>query len=98
MPQKDNFKIFYALSLAWQLGFIIVVPIGGFLFLGILGDKFFKTQPFLSLLGLIVGIVVAIYEAYYSLIPLIEDKTRISSGSQSEGKNTAKKVRDKKND
>jgi len=98
MPQKDNFKIFYALSLAWQLGFIIVVPIGGFLFLGILGDKFFKTQPFLSLLGLIVGIVAAIYEAYYSLIPLIEDKARISSGLQSEGKNTAKKVRDKKND
>ncbi len=98
MPQKDNFKIFYALSLAWQMGFIIVIPIGGFLFLGILGDKFFKTQPFLSLLGLIVGIVIAIYEAYYSLIPLIEDKPRISSELQSEGKNTAKKVRDKKND
>jgi len=52
----------------------------------------------MSLLGLIVGIVIAIYEAYYSLIPLIEDKPRISSKLQSEGKNTAKKVRDKKND
>jgi len=74
MPQKSNFKIVYVLSLAWQLGFLIVVPIGGFLFLGVLGDKFFKTQPFLLLLGLIIGLVVTIYQMYHLLIPLIKDK------------------------
>jgi len=74
MSQKNNFKTFYALSIAWQLGFLIAVPIGGFLFLGVLGDKFFKTQPFLLLLGLLVGIVITIYEGYHLLAPLIKDQ------------------------
>jgi len=73
MPKKDGFKTFYALSLAWQLGFLIAIPIGGFLFLGILGDKFFKTQPFLLLFGLLVGIVITIYEVYHLLTPLIKN-------------------------
>ena len=99
MPQKNNFKIFYALSLAWQLGFLIAISIGGFLFLGILGDKFFKTQPFLSFLGLVVGIVITIYEVYHLLIPLIKDKHRIFSEPRFESKNTIKNVRGKeKND
>jgi len=76
MPKKDNFKTFYALSLAWQLGFLITVPIGGFLFLGLLGDKFFKTQPFLLILGLLVGIIITIYEVYHLLTPLIKDKEK----------------------
>lgn len=76
MPQKSNFKTFYALSIAWQLGFLIAVPIAGFLFLGLLGDKFFKTQPFLLLLGLIVGIVITIYEVYHLFIPLIKNKEK----------------------
>jgi len=73
MSQKNNFKIFYVLSIAWQLGFLIAIPIGGFLFLGIWADKFFKTQPFLLLLGLFIGIVITIYEVYHLLIPLIKN-------------------------
>ena len=75
-PKKDGFKTFYALSIAWQLGFLIAIPIGGFLFLGVLGDKFFKTRPFLLLLGLVVGIIITIYEVYHLLIPLIRDKEK----------------------
>ena len=76
MSQKSNFKTFYALSLAWQLGFLIAIPIGGFLFLGVLGDKFFKTQPFLLLLGLLIGIIITIYEVYHLLTPLIKNKEK----------------------
>ncbi|HDH31325.1 MAG TPA: AtpZ/AtpI family protein [Candidatus Wolfebacteria bacterium] len=74
MLQKSNFKTFYALSIAWQLGFLIAIPIVGFLFLGVLGDKFFKTQPFFLFLGLILGIVLTIYEIYHLFVPLIKDK------------------------
>ena len=28
VSQKSNFKTFYALSVAWQLGFLIAIPIG----------------------------------------------------------------------
>ena len=74
MSTKNNFKTFYALSMAWQLGFLIAVPIAGFLFLGYLGDKFFKTSPLFLITGLVVGIVITIYEVYHSLIPLIKDQ------------------------
>ena len=73
VDKKDGFKTFYALSLAWQLGFIIAVPIAGFLFLGVWGDKFFKTEPLLLLLGLLAGIVITVYEMYHLFIPLIKN-------------------------
>ncbi len=73
MSKKNNFKTFYALSIAWQLGFLIAIPIGGFIFLGIWGDRFFKTEPFLLLLGLLVGITITIYEVYHLFVPLIKD-------------------------
>jgi F0F1-type ATP synthase assembly protein I len=76
MKKKDNFKTFYALSLAWQLGFIIAVPIGGFIFLGLWGDKSFGTAPVLLIVGIFTGIIVTIYEVYHLLIPLIKDKEK----------------------
>lgn len=74
MEKKNGFKTFYALSLAWQLGFLIAVPLGGFIFLGVWGDKFFNTSPFLLIAGIIIGMVVTVYEIYHLLVPLIEKK------------------------
>lgn len=76
MEKKDNFKTFYALSLAWQLGFIIAVPIGGFLFFGLLADRFFGTEPVLLVVGIFAGVTVTIYEVYHLLIPLIKGKDK----------------------
>ncbi len=74
MSKKNSFKTFYVLSIAWQLGFLISIPIAGFLFLGLLGDKFFKTYPLFLILGLVVGIIITVYEVYHLLIPIIKDK------------------------
>ncbi len=74
MPKKNNFKTFYALSFAWQLGFIIAVPIGLFIFLGGVADKFFGVQPLFMIFGFLVGVVITAYEVYHILIPLIKDK------------------------
>lgn len=76
MKKKDNFKTFYALSLAWQLGFLIAIPIGAFLFLGVLGDRFFKTEPFLLLLGILTGLIITVYEMYHLFIPLIKNSDK----------------------
>lgn len=74
MPQKNNFKIFYAMSIAWQLGFLIAVPIGCFIFLGFLSDNFFKTQPLFLIIGFLVGAVITVYEVYHLLVPLIKEQ------------------------
>jgi F0F1-type ATP synthase assembly protein I len=74
MLKKSNFKIFYALSFAWQLGFLIVIPIGGFIFLGSLLDRIFNTQPMFLIIGLLAGLIITVYEIYHLLIPLIKDK------------------------
>jgi len=49
---KNQIKTWYAISLAFQLGFLVVVSIGGFILWGILGDKYLHTSPFYLLLAL----------------------------------------------
>lgn len=72
-PQKSNYKTLYAISVAWQLGFLIVVPLGGFLFLGYWADNVLATQPFFLILSVVVGMAITIYEIYHVLAPLIKD-------------------------
>lgn len=72
--QKDNLKVFHALSLAWQLGFLIVIPVGGFLLLGFLGDQYLNTKPILLILGLFIGIIITIYEIYNLIVPIVTEE------------------------
>ena len=74
MTSKNNFKTFYALSLAWQLGFFISIPISGFMFLGFWIDDFFESKPLFLIIGLFVGLTITIYEVYHLIILLIKDK------------------------
>ncbi len=53
---KRNFKFFYLLSLALQLGFFIVIPLIGFLFLGIFLDKKLSTSPLFTIILFIFGL------------------------------------------
>lgn len=76
MPKKDGFKIFYAISIALQLGFIIVFSIIGFLWLGIWMDKTFQSSPLFLITGVIVGITVTVYETYHLLIPLVKNNSK----------------------
>ena len=71
---KNNFSVFYAVSIAWQLGFLIAIPLALFIFLGHLADVFFKTSPLMIFVGLIVGAIITIYEVYNLLIPIIKNK------------------------
>lgn len=70
-----EFKFWYALSLGLQLGFMIAVPIGGFILLGYWVDNHFLTHPVFILLGIVLGFSITAYEVYQWLLPLIkEDK------------------------
>ena len=78
MSTKSNSKLVDALAFALELGFVIAVPIGGFIFLGFLGDRFFKTRPLFLIIGVVVGAIVSFYGAYNSLILLINNKEKDS--------------------
>ena len=74
MSITSRSKLASALSFALELGFTIAVPIGGFIFLGFLGDRFLGTRPIFLIAGVIVGMIVAFYGTYRSLIPLMSNK------------------------
>lgn len=75
MPDKNKngFKTWYAISFAFQLGFLIVVPVGGFMLLGLWGDKKFQSSPLLLIAGAIIGLAITVYEIYHLLTPLIKN-------------------------
>ena len=74
MTPKDDFKIWYAISFAWQFGFYIVIPIGIFLALGIFVDRYFHTAPLFLITGIVLSLVLTAYETYHLLLPLMEEE------------------------
>lgn len=86
MARNNNFGLLYALSLAWELGFFIAVPIGGFIFLGFLGDKFLGTRPIFLIVGVVIGAIIACYGAYRSLIFAIKSMEEGGREKEDEGK------------
>lgn len=70
----DNSGLFYALSIATQLGFMFILPIFGFMFLGYLIDKYFKYNNLFVIVGILLGIVIATYQVYNTIISLINKK------------------------
>ena len=71
---KNRFKVLYALSLAWQMGFLIAVPIAGFILLGLFLDNLFFSLPLFVIIGAILGISLTFYELYHWLLPFLEEK------------------------
>jgi len=75
MKKEKSIGVFYALVVAMQLGLFIMLPIVGFLFLGIWMDKSFGLSPLFLVIGLVVGFVITVYETYHMLRPfLIKNK------------------------
>lgn len=72
MAASPVFKILYAIAFAWQLGFLIAFPILGFGLLGrFLGDLV-GLRNLLTLVGLILGVGIAIYETINMISPMVK--------------------------
>ncbi len=69
----DNFHLFYALSIAAQLGFFIIVPMAISIFFGIWLDNYFQTKPILLLISIFFGIIITGYEVFNILKPIIKN-------------------------
>jgi len=70
--KEKKFKFFYALSLGWQLGFLVALPLLGFILFGYLLDKKFQTLPFLTLISTSLGVLITIYDVYYLILPFLK--------------------------
>lgn len=80
MPEQDNFDknsnsngIFSALSLAWELGYTIAIPIVVFALLGRFLDKWLHTSPWLLLIGIFVSIIISSFAIYFKTVRIINE-------------------------
>lgn len=70
--EKDNEqKTFSALSLAWELGYSIAVPLVIFALLGRWLDRKLATSPWLFLLGIILAVSISSYLVYRKTMEII---------------------------
>ena len=74
--QNREGKVWYALAFALQLGFLIVVPIGGFLLLGAWIDRHLHTSPLFLLGGAVGGVFLTAREVRDLLVILLQDAQR----------------------
>ena len=72
-PGKKN-GFFYALYLALQLGFLIAIPLVGFLLLGVFLDKKLSSSPILTLLFAIISLIFVFVEVRHYLLPFLKKK------------------------
>ncbi|MEK9130172.1 MAG: AtpZ/AtpI family protein [Patescibacteria group bacterium] len=73
MNKKDENKenIWSMLSLAWELGYLIALPLVFFALAGRFLDQYFFTSPWLFLLGILLSIVVSVYIVYRKVKKII---------------------------
>ncbi len=87
MSQKNGFKTFYAVSFAWQLGFIIAVPMAGFMFLGFWLDKKIGVSPLFLIISSIAGLAISIRGVYHLIEPLLKIDNNEQDNKKSEEQN-----------
>ncbi len=74
--KSDQINVFYALSLAWQMGFLIIAPILLFLFGGYLIDKWLKTTPLFIVISIFAALAVSVYEILHLVRPMLENSRK----------------------
>lgn len=71
MEKDDKKKTFSALSLAWELGYSIALPLVIFALLGRWLDGKLATSPWLFLLGIILAVSISSYLVYRKTMEII---------------------------
>lgn len=57
--KKENNGLWQALGLAWQLGYMIAVPIVLLALIGRLLDKLWNTSPWMLLIGIFLSLITS---------------------------------------
>jgi F0F1-type ATP synthase assembly protein I len=70
---KEKNSIWLVLSLAWQLGYIIAIPL---IFLALLGrflDKCLNTSPWFFLVGILLAIIISTFAIYFKTVKILKE-------------------------
>lgn len=70
--KQEKNQLFDALSLAWELGYTIAVPIVIFALLGRLIDNWLQTWPWFLLLGVFISIIISSTAVYFKTMRIIK--------------------------
>lgn len=62
---------FRPLQLAFELGYMIAIPIVAFALAGRFADKYFETSPWLLLAGICTSILISSYLVYKKVAPIL---------------------------
>ncbi|MFA5926367.1 MAG: AtpZ/AtpI family protein [Parcubacteria group bacterium] len=62
--KKDDQESWSAASLAWELGYLIAIPLVVLALLGRFIDRKYHTEPWFFLLGIILAILITSYTVY----------------------------------
>ena len=76
MDKDPAGQIFVAMGLGLELGFMIVIPLVGFMLLGLWADKSLHTLPLFTIIGLIVGLVSSVVEVIKVILPFLEKRSQ----------------------
>lgn len=77
-PQKTKEKnqTWSALSLAWQLGYSIAIPLVALALVGRILDKKFSTSPWFILTGIFLSLIVSTFAVYYKTVKILGETER----------------------
>ena len=79
---KNGQKTWSALSLAWQLGYSIAIPLVLLALLGRFLDKRFGTSPWLLLVGIFLSLIVSTFAVYYKTVKILSETESESKEAQ----------------
>lgn len=79
---KEKNNVWSALSLAWQLGYTIAIPLVVLALVGRFLDKRFGTSPWLLLVGVLSSLIVSTIAIYYKTVKILEETERESEKTQ----------------
>lgn len=72
--KKETAKTWSAFSLAWELGFLIAIPIVLLALVGRVLDKNLNTAPIFLLLGIFLSIIITTYLVYRKTAKIMDDE------------------------
>ena len=75
MENDPGSQLFAVMGLGFELGFMIVIPLVGFMLLGLWVDKSFHVLPLFTIIGLVVGLVSSIVEVIKVILPFLEKRS-----------------------
>lgn len=86
----DGGKPWSALRFAWELGYLIAIPVVVFAVGGALADRWLGTKPWLLVFGVLVSIVITTVSVTIKAIRIMSDRSQTESSDHSDEEKTTK--------